>query len=114
MKHITKLLYALLIAASISWLMLFPIIWILRDGLGPDSVTSEGVKAVERFFMTFNYGPIGLALLLANLLVKSRMQATETKNGSLAFAMIGIFTVLILTAALGVFFADASRVPGTG
>jgi len=28
--------------------------------------------------------------------------------------MIGIFTVLILTAALGVFFADASRVPGTG
>lgn len=73
--------------------------------MGSDSVTSEGFKAVERFFTTFNYGPIGLALLLANLLVHSRMQGTKTEKGSLSFAMIGIFTVLILTATVGAFFA---------
>jgi TRAP-type C4-dicarboxylate transport system permease small subunit len=44
---------------------LIPFAWILRDGLGPDSVTSSGMKAISRCFMTFYSGPIltGLAAL---------------------------------------------------
>ena len=102
MRHVTTLLIALLRAASISWLTISPFAWIMRDGMGPDSVTSEGLMAAQRTFTVFNYGPIALALLLANLLVQRGISGTG--KGSLSFAMIGIFTVLILTAAFAVFF----------
>ncbi len=74
----------------------------MRDGMGPDSVTSEGLEALQRAFFTFHYGPIALALLLANLLVQRRTKDTETS--SLSNAMIGIFAALILMAAGFVFF----------
>jgi hypothetical protein len=102
MRRITTLLIALLRAAGISWLTIAPLAWIMRDGMGPDSVTSEGLKAVQRAFTTFNYGPIAIALLLANLLVQRRIKGTD--KGSLSFAMIGIFTVIILATAMTVLF----------
>lgn len=104
MRHLTTLLIALLRAAFISWLTISPLVWIMRDGMGPDSVTSEGLEAVQRAFTAFNYGPIAIALLLANLLVQRRIRGTD--KGSLSFAMIGIFTVIILSAASSVFFSQ--------
>ena len=41
-----------------------PLVWILRDGLGPDSTDSSGWEAVGRMFWTFYWGP---ATLLACL-----------------------------------------------
>ena len=102
MKQITTALIMLLRAGSISWLTFAPFAWIMRDGMGPDSVTSEGLEALQRAFFTFYYGPIALALLLANLLVQRRIKDTE--RDSISNAMIGIFAVLILSAFLSVFF----------
>ena len=103
MKTVITLLISLMRAASISWLCFGPIAWIMRDGMGPDSVTSEGLDAVQRAFFAFHYGPIALALLSANLLVQRRTKDAEA--GSLSNAMIGTFAVLILTAAGFVFFS---------
>lgn len=40
-----------------------PFCWIMRDGLGPDSVESHGAHAVVRFLGTFYWGPVLLVLL---------------------------------------------------
>ncbi|MFT5131295.1 MAG: hypothetical protein ACI8W8_004931 [Rhodothermales bacterium] len=41
-----------------------PFAWLMRDGLGPDSISSSGVEAISRCFMTFYAGPIVIALIL--------------------------------------------------
>ncbi len=43
-------------------------VWILRDGLGPDSTTSTGFAAVTRMFWTFYWGPTCVVLLIIDLL----------------------------------------------
>jgi hypothetical protein len=103
MRHVTTLLIALLRAASISWLTISPFAWIMRDGMGPDSVTSEGLMAAQRTFTVFNYGPIALALLLANLLVQRRFGGLD--KSSTPYAMIGLFSAIILVAAGFIFFS---------
>lgn len=40
-----------------------PFAWILRDGLGPDSVASSGWAALVRWFWTFWVGPVLIGLL---------------------------------------------------
>jgi hypothetical protein len=42
-----------------------PLAWILRDGLGPDSVTSSGLQAVWRCLTTFHVGPVLLLCAIA-------------------------------------------------
>ena len=49
--------------------------WLLRDGLGPDSVTSEGLEAVKRTFFTFHFGPVCMALLAIDLVWLRRRRA---------------------------------------
>ena len=44
-------------------LVLLPFAWILRDGLGPDATSSEGMDAMARWFMTFYSGPVLLVLM---------------------------------------------------
>ena len=51
---------AMLVFAVIA---LLPFAWLMRDGLGPDSVTSSGLHAVSRCFMTFYSGPIVIGLI---------------------------------------------------
>ena len=67
----------LLQAAFISWIMLGPFAWILRDGLGPDSVETHGSEAVVRALRTFYWGPILLALGAACWLCKKRAPLPE-------------------------------------
>lgn len=50
---------ALLLFAVIA---LVPFAWLMRDGLGPDSVTSSGFQAISRCFMTFYSGSIVIGL----------------------------------------------------
>ena len=44
-----------------------PFAWILKDGLGPDMVGSNGFESIRRWLMTFYIGPVlvGLAMLTA-------------------------------------------------
>ena len=44
-------------------LVVLPFAWLLRDGLGPDSVRSHGLDAVMRCMSTFYVGP-ALAVLV--------------------------------------------------
>ena len=41
---------------------LVPFAWLMRDGLGPNAVTSSGAQAISRCFMTFYSGPIVIGL----------------------------------------------------
>jgi len=54
-----------------------PLAWILRDGLGPDSVSSTGLTALSRTFMTFYIGPAILLLASISLLLRSRLKDTK-------------------------------------
>ena len=66
MREVIQVLVdAMLVLAIIA---LVPFAWLMRDGLGPDSVTSSGVQAIFRCFMTFYSGPI-LIVLVALALV---------------------------------------------
>ena len=51
-----------------------PLAWILRDGLGPDSVSSTGLSALSRTFMTFYVGPAIMLLASFSLLLRSRLR----------------------------------------
>lgn len=59
-KAIQVIVDALLVFAVIA---LVPFAWLMRDGLGPDSVTSSGGQAISRCFMTFYSGPILIGLI---------------------------------------------------
>jgi len=48
-------------------MMLSPLIWILRDGLGPDATDSSGFDALGCFFMTFYFGPILIIIFALRL-----------------------------------------------
>ncbi|MFT7484664.1 MAG: hypothetical protein ACI9F9_000508 [Candidatus Paceibacteria bacterium] len=41
-------------------------VWILRDGLGPEAVTTTGAAALVRMFETFYWGPVGVVLLVVD------------------------------------------------
>ena len=43
---------------------LVPFAWILRDGLGPESITTTGINAITRTFFTFYSGYILIGLIL--------------------------------------------------
>ena len=42
-----------------------PFAWILRDGLGPNSIKSDGWASVTRTFWTFYWGPASLVAVLS-------------------------------------------------
>lgn len=68
MKFVKVLLDALIYTA----ILLLPIAWIVRDGLGPDATTSSGFNAIYRCFMTFYIGPILLSLLALSFWMKRK------------------------------------------
>ena len=43
-------------------------VWIIRDGLGPDSTTTTGAAALYRMFWTFYWGPTSVAFLIIDAL----------------------------------------------
>ena len=71
-----------------------PFAWILRDGLGPDSVKSNGLEALIRAFNTFYAGPALLCLGGLHFLIRYILQK-RTGRGSIVGS-----PVLILVAGL--------------
>src|SRR2546426_109023 len=49
-----------------------PLCWILRDGLGPNSVDSHGARALVRFLMPSWWGPVLAALVVLRLAARRR------------------------------------------
>lgn len=68
---------AILDSLILAWMALGFFAWILRDGLGPDSVESEGLEAVGRMFWTFWWGPSGL--LLAGLWLPATKRGAQSR-----------------------------------
>lgn len=59
---------ALLVAGLVFWVVgIGPLCWLLRDGLGPNSVDSHGWHAIVRFLLTFYWGPVTAVLMLLTL-----------------------------------------------
>ena len=69
---IARALDILVTAVLIAWLFVGPLAWILRDGLGPDSVPSHGMEAVFRFLTAFYWGPVALGLVALALIFRCR------------------------------------------
>ena len=63
-------LLTLLRAVLVFWILMAPFAWILKDGLGPDSVESHGWEALWRAFTCMGWGPVLLALLIADWLCR--------------------------------------------
>ena len=64
------------------WLLIGPLAWILRDGLGSDSVASTGINAILKFLMTFYWGPVFTVLIGLTLAFRPRIDHTP-KNESI-------------------------------
>jgi len=68
MRQVIESLVFSLLAFTVA--VLVPFAWIMRDGMGPDSVTSTGLPAVERCFQTFYSGPVLIGLLALAVVVR--------------------------------------------
>lgn len=92
-------LLILLEAALLCWIFLAPFAWILRDGMGPDSVESHGLEAVVRALTNFYWGPIFLALGTACRLCKTRAPLPE-EGWQKRWVLIASLLVLACAVAL--------------
>ena len=54
------------------WVLAAPLMWILRDGLGPKSVDSTGISAVTKFLGAWGIPSVVLVVLVVGLSVISR------------------------------------------
>ena len=74
-----KFTVAMLNSLLVSVLCFLPIAWIIRDGLGPGSVESNGYEAILKCFKTFYVGPIlillGVLKLSFNIFLVSKHRA---------------------------------------
>lgn len=66
---VTAFLLVVCIAVLVFAFMLAPFAWLLRDGLGPDSVNSTGLMAVRKMFWCFYWGPVTAVITLTTVLL---------------------------------------------
>jgi hypothetical protein len=59
----------ILTGALVAWAAAAPLVWILRDGLGPDAVDSDGVRAAFKLLVGWGVPALALAVPLAVLSV---------------------------------------------
>ena len=85
--------------------VVIPFAWILRDGLGPDSVSTTGFAALSRTFTTFYTGPAILLLTALDLLIRTR---TNDSTVSRKAFIIPAIIILILMALGALSFRLAS------
>lgn len=76
-----------------------PFAWIVKDGLGPDSVSTTGWAALSRTFMTFYVGPAILLLAALDLLLRRR---SDAKGSLVSRSLFVVPAIIVLTLiALG-------------
>jgi TRAP-type C4-dicarboxylate transport system permease small subunit len=66
MRIVLRAVVDVLLAFAV--VVLLPFAWIMRDGMGPDSITSSGTQAISRCFMTFYAGPVVIVLIALALI----------------------------------------------
>ncbi len=80
-KNIRQLLLALNDSFLISIVIFVsPIAWIVRDGLGPNAVDSQGLDALWRWFGTFWHGPLLIVMVISSLLLRKFKNNAENKK----------------------------------
>ena len=79
-------------------LCVLPFAWILRDGLGPDSVQSTGMAMIGKVFMTFHVGPVILVLVSFDLSLRRSMSKEIVHLFKPSLPLL--FAVLVLLSVL--------------
>jgi hypothetical protein len=67
LQTLTLIVRLLLGAALAVWTMTAPILWILRDGLGPEMVESTGEHAASKFLLGWGIPALLMAVSLVGL-----------------------------------------------
>ena len=84
---LAKFTVAMLNSLLVSVFSFFPIAWIIRDGMGPGSIESNGYEAILKCFKTFFVGQIlillGVLKLSLNIFLVSKHRAEAGRNSSL-------------------------------
>jgi hypothetical protein len=82
---------------------ILPFAWILKDGIGPDSVTTTGLEAVWKCLMSFYVGPAILLFGFLDQLLRIGVPADKprSKKASIilwlvATTLLSLFSLLIL------------------
>jgi hypothetical protein len=87
------------------WIIfVLPFAWILRDGLGPDSVTTTGITALSRTFMTFYAGPATLLFVSFDLLL--RRLGNSDRTTSPKASMISWVAAIVGISAFSLIFVQ--------
>lgn len=74
-----------------------PFAWMLRDGMGPDSVSTTGLAALSRTFMTFYVGPAILLLASFDLLLRRRTHDSIVSGKAYIVPVV----IMLILVALG-------------
>jgi len=89
-------------------LCVLPFAWILRDGLGPDSVQSTGMAMIGKVFMTFYVGPLILVLISFDLLLRRSMSGGIVSQFKLSallhialLALLSVLSFIVITLMRG-------------
>ena len=98
----TGLLIFLDVLIGFAVVCVLPFAWILRDGLGPDSVSTTGLAAVSETVMSFYVGPVILVLVFLELAVRKLVPAVETQSPKLTWLMWGIAVAVVVLLSYGV------------
>ncbi|HTU92384.1 MAG TPA: hypothetical protein VMF69_20045 [Gemmataceae bacterium] len=65
----------ILLAVLVTWVTAAPLVWILRDGLGPDMVETSGLKAAFKFLVCWGVPALAISVPLVGLsLIERRCQ----------------------------------------
>ena len=98
----TNVLVFLEVLIVFAVLCVFPFAWILRDGLGPDSVSTTGLTALSKAFMSFYIGPVIVVLVALDLAIRRFAPAEEevTPRSKWAMWFMAVVFVIFLSFAL--------------
>lgn len=77
-RHAVLVTLEILIGFSV--ICVLPFAWILRDGLGPDSVATTGLAAVSKALMHFYIGPVILLLISLDLAIRGFVPAVGSPS----------------------------------
>ena len=70
-------------AALAAWVAAAPLVWVVRDGLGPDMVESVGMRAVLKLLVGWGVPAAALAATLAVAHVTERWLTRSAEVGTL-------------------------------
>ncbi|MBN9520253.1 hypothetical protein J0H58_17280 [bacterium] len=70
-----------LLAALLAWIAAAPVLWILRDGLGPDAVDTAGGRALGRFAVVWGLPALAFGVSVLGLTLAQRKLGSDVLTG---------------------------------